>query len=73
MLANTPELAEYQDLIGNMSTLIFTCLYGSVMLVAIIGPGLTALYYFSRKKYLQAYVANTPQWILDLQRAGMQL
>jgi hypothetical protein len=73
MLTSTPELAEYQDLIGDMSRLIFTCLYGSVMLVAIIGPGLTALYYFSRKKHLQAYLANTPQWILDLQRAGMQL
>jgi hypothetical protein len=73
---SSPELREYKDVMGDIEQLtrmILALLYGSVMLVAILGPGLTALYYATRKKYIEAYTAQTPQWILDLQRAGMQL
>jgi hypothetical protein len=70
------QLGEFKDVMNEVDSLMklaFILLYVSVMAVAIIGPGLTAWYYYSRKKYLEAYVTQTPQWILDLQRAGMQL
>jgi len=48
-------------------------LYGGVMFAALVGPGLMALYYHTRKHYIEQYVSQTPSWILDLQRAGMSL
>ena len=47
--------------------------YAMVMVVGIAEPGVMALYYHRRGKMLQAYVQTTPQWILDLQRAGMSV
>ncbi|HEX4794595.1 MAG TPA: hypothetical protein VH370_12420 [Humisphaera sp.] len=44
-------------------------LYGSLILFAILAQGGTALYYFSREKYLRAYVEQTPQWILQMQQS----
>jgi mannose/fructose/N-acetylgalactosamine-specific phosphotransferase system component IIC len=50
--------------------LAITILYSSLIAVAIFAQGGTALYYFSRQKYLQRYVQETPAWILEMQRAG---
>ena len=62
-------LLPYEGMVRNISAL----LYASVMVVAVIEPGLMALYYHRRKKILQAYLQTTPQWILELQRAGMSV
>ena len=43
--------------------------YSAVIAATWITQGLTALYYFSRRKHLDAYITSTPQWIHDLQRA----
>jgi hypothetical protein len=43
-------------------------LYGAVSVVTIIFQGLNALYYFSRAKLLRAYLAETPSWIVEVQR-----
>jgi hypothetical protein len=59
--------------LGELSKLIYTAVYGSVMLAAILGPGLTALYYRTRVRFIDEYLKETPQWILDLQRAGMNV
>jgi hypothetical protein len=42
--------------------------YGTVIVLSIIFQGLTACYYFTRRKYVEAYVRETPQWVLDVQR-----
>lgn len=60
------------DITGTVK-LAYIAVYGGVMLFGVIGPGLTAWYYYTRRPYIQQYVAQTPQWILDLQRAGMSL
>lgn len=62
-------LAPYEGMARNLVTL----LWATVMLVAIAEPGLMALYYHRRGKMLEAYLRETPQWILDLQRAGMSV
>jgi len=33
--------------------------------------GLLAIYYFTREKYIRAYLAETPAWIVNLQQAGV--
>jgi hypothetical protein len=72
-LAGHPELQQVLGDVGSLETSINVAVYVSVMLAAILGPGLTAIYYRSRAKHLDAYLAETPQWILDLQRAGMTI
>ena len=65
----TRDVADYDELIR----WIVIAVYGTVMTIAIIGPGLTALYYYTRTRHIDAYIHQTPQWILDLQRAGMSV
>ncbi len=46
-------------------------LYSSLCLIAILGQGGMALYYFSRAKVVEAYLTATPEWVLEMQRAGV--
>ncbi len=48
---------------------IVIVLYGSVIVLSAIFQGGNALYYFSRRKYVEAYVRETPQWVVDLRQA----
>ena len=41
--------------------------------VAVFGQGGTALFYLSRRRHVEAYLRDTPQWIVDAQRAGMPM
>ena len=45
-------------------------LYSLVIAVAVLVQGSTALYYFSRQKHLQQYLAQTPDWVQQMQREG---
>lgn len=69
--AMAPELSQmiagYEDLLRR---LIIT-VYATVMAVAVLGPGLTAIYYYAQRKRILAYRSSTPQWILALQHAGV--
>lgn len=61
VLGSTSEFtALYQQLV--------IVLYGSVIALSAVFQGLNALYYFTRRKHVAAYVAETPEWIRDLQR-----
>lgn len=44
-------------------------LYGTLFVVGIIAPGLTALYYHSRGRLVKEFVASTPAWVIDAMRA----
>lgn len=48
--------------------LLVMAVYGTVIVVSIVFQGLNALYYFSRRKHVDAYLNDTPDWVLDLQR-----
>jgi len=74
--APSPELAEISRSLpglGDLEKSIYVALYSGVMVIAVIEPGLTAWYYSSRARFIDAYITQTPQWILDLQRAGMSV
>lgn len=77
MVAGDPELAKLgrepgvSDMIGDfraLEKLIAELLYGSLIVGTLVFQGLNALYYFTRAKLLRAYLAETPAWVVDLQR-----
>jgi hypothetical protein len=66
-----PELREalgsldgFEELYGS----VVVAVYGSVIVASILFQGLNALYYFTRRKHLEAYVAATPDWALEVLR-----
>jgi hypothetical protein len=78
----TAELSAYSDLetvlgspgeIESLARQIVILFYGSVIAASVVFQGLTALYYFSRRKHIDAYVAGTPEWIRELQSGGVSV
>ena len=53
-----------------MAHTITIWVYVGLILGSILFQGLTAVYYSSRTKILEDYLATTPQWIIDYQRGG---
>ena len=51
--------------------LIMIAVYGCLMAVAVFGQGSMVLYYLTRRKHLKDYVAQTPPWIIQMQREGV--
>jgi hypothetical protein len=71
-LGNDPEVRQMLgSSIGDMEKTGAVLLYSLVGVAALLGCGGTALYYNSRKKFIEAYVRETPSWIVQLERAGM--
>jgi hypothetical protein len=42
--------------------------YGTVITLSAIFQGLNALYYFTRRKYVNAYLRETPAWVQEIER-----
>lgn len=55
------------DEMGDLYNRLVVILYSSIMAVSVVFQGVNALYYFSRRKYIQAYVRDTPEWVRDVQ------
>jgi len=72
-IAAAPETAEMLAPFSSIARLINAAVYIALAGVAIIAQGGTALYYFTRAKYIRAYREQTPAWIVEMQRAGAQL
>jgi hypothetical protein len=72
-IANEPELKSMVGDLGSLETGIGLLVYGTLAAVAIFGQGGTALYYLSRRKIVEAYVRETPPWIIQAQRAGLSV
>ena len=68
-----PEVAQFMAGYAGMVDAISYLIYGTLALVAIFGQGGTALFYLSRKKYIEAYATQTPQWIIQAQQAGLPM
>ncbi len=71
-IAAKPELAEVLDSVDGLDQiyrLIVLAVYGSVIVLSVIFQGWNAYYYFSRRKHVEDYVRETPDWVIDVQRA----
>ncbi len=67
-IAANDEVASILGPIDELHTLIAIVVYGSVIVLSIVFQGATAWYYFSRLKHLRAYVQETPDWVVELQK-----
>ncbi len=47
---------------------VVVAFYGTIIALTVVVQGLNAFYYFSRRKYVDAYLRDTPDWVLDLER-----
>jgi hypothetical protein len=78
----TAELGAYSDIetvlgspeqIQTLARQIVFLFYGSVIALSVVFQGLTALYYFSRRRPIDEYIADTPEWIRRLQSGGVAM
>lgn len=73
-LAASPELnqagVELSEFGESFVQLFVIGFYGTVIGLSVIFQGANAIYYFTRRKYVARYVAETPAWVRDLQRAS---
>ena len=66
-------LAELEEVLGPVEDLARTLaffVYGSVIVVTAVFQGFMAKYYFARVGMMKTYLADTPAWVVDLQRMG---
>ncbi len=52
----------------NLYRTLTLSIYGSLMVVTVVFQGLNSLYYFTRGRVLRGYLAETPAWVVDVQR-----
>lgn len=64
----SPELASMLEPMEGVIQKITIATYALILIVGVGAQGLTAWYYFSRKRHLEDYLQQTPAWVLDLDR-----
>jgi hypothetical protein len=65
------DMGQSVDSIRDLIVWALKLTYVLLMLGTIVGQGLTALYYRSRRRLLDDYLHQTPQWVVDLQKAQL--
>jgi hypothetical protein len=73
IIASDPDLAKMLGPIEGLTRMIMTTVYATLMAVGVFGQGSLALYYFTRRAHLRVYLAHTPPWIIEMQRAGVSI
>lgn len=71
--AQDPQLAQMLTPVEGLTRLISYAMNFGLIAVALIAQGSLAAYYFSRVKYIKAYVTQTPAWIVAVQKTGSLL
>lgn len=67
-IAREPMLEPMLGNIGKLYANLTIAVYGGMIVGTLLFQGLTARYYFTRGKHLRAYLAETPEWVLQVQR-----
>jgi hypothetical protein len=68
-----PQWAQLEELTGLEPGLIQDvagAAYGAAILLTVLLVGLNARYYHRRVAMLEAYLASTPPWVLEMQRSA---
>jgi hypothetical protein len=61
---------ELLSMVGDLEGLYKTvtlALYGGVIVLSLLFQGGNALYYFTRRRHVEDFIAETPQWVRDVQ------
>jgi hypothetical protein len=61
---------QVEAMVQNLERAVRLALYGSLIVIAVLVQGGTALYYFTRAHHLRAYVEETPEWVRQLGTEG---
>ena len=70
-IAREPMLAGPLGSIDQLHKTITVVIYGGLISGTLIFQGINSLYYFTRRKHVEAYVGQTPQWVVELQQRGV--
>jgi hypothetical protein len=70
-IAKEAMLAGSLGSINDLYKTITIAIYGGLIAGTLIFQGINSLYYFTRRKQVEAYVSETPEWVVDLQRRGV--
>jgi hypothetical protein len=73
IMAKEPELKQMLGSVEDLTQMILLTVYLCLIAVAIFAQGGMALYYFTRGRALKDYLATTPGWIQEMQRAGVSV
>jgi hypothetical protein len=63
-----PSVRETFESFGEMYRWGVVGLYSAVIVIALVVQGGAAAYYLSRRKHLRAFLASTPEWVVDFMR-----
>jgi hypothetical protein len=63
-----PKVAQTVDAFGQMYRWGIVAVYSSLIGFAIVVQGGVAAYYMSRRKHVRAFVASTPDWVVEVMR-----
>lgn len=68
IIRQEPLAANMLGNLGDLYTNISIAVYGALILGTLLFQGINALYYFTRASLLRRYLAETPAWVVELQR-----
>lgn len=66
-MAQTPEIAATLEPMQDLLKTATISAYALILIVGVAVQGLTAWYYYTRKRWVHAYREKTPSWIVELQ------
>jgi hypothetical protein len=69
--ASDPQMAQMLQPVENLTRLISLAIYAALIVIGVFAQGGLALFYFTRAKHIEAYLAQTPAWIVAMQKAGL--
>lgn len=65
---------EVLDMLGDLEGLYKTvtlAVYGGVIVLSVIFQGGNALYYFTRRRHVEDFIAETPEWVREVQSGSV--
>ena len=69
MMQTEPMAAQMLGDIGGLYKMLTVTGYSALIAGALIFQGLNSVYYFTRARILRSYLAETPAWVVELQRS----
>jgi hypothetical protein len=71
---NSANERELLSMVGDLEGLYKTAslaLYGGAIVLSLLFQGGNALYYFTRRRHVEDFIAETPQWVRDVQSGSI--
>ena len=68
--AADPQLGQMLAPIENLTRVVALAANAGLIAVSVLAQGGLAAYYFSRVKHIHAYLAQTPAWVVAVQKSG---